>query len=467
MSIPKKRASRDRSRDGTTAPLPDSSAQQVPFSVKKRESVDQKVVRLCAERDQLCQDNVSLIKERAAAVAHTEAAKRELARAAASADGESVKQLNQMLEKTLAETEAALEATSARTVRVKERASKRLDAAPMREREATAAAVKAQEQRDVVLTELEGTKLLIGTLKAKVGTLERDAARMAATLAAEAASALPPRSPPAKGRLSKMRPQESEEEPEAPKRSVERRWSGSGGDDEDEDDESGSGSSAAGARHPTTADEHVKTDPALARQLELLDKAGANKHRIAHGRLPDEGSTSHLNDTAAHPVAALAKGGARSAQLGDAQKERLDRRVAQQSSAMGARSAHSPSPGPAAARARSASAQSNSTARGVSDDELTFGSGTRTPASQSRVGPHAAFSRLAQRAASAAIGTVRQLAGGGSAADSPGSFVGVAVYELGRSRGRRSRAGRRRRCRLDPTTTSSACRSSGRRRRGV
>ena len=153
----------------------------------------------------------------------------------------------------------------------------------MREREATAAAVKAQEQRDAVLTELEGTKLLIETLKAKVGTLERDAARMAATLAAEAASAFPPRSPPAKGGLSKMRPQESEEEPEAPERSVERRRSGSGGDDEDEDDESSSGSSAAGARHPTTADEHVKTDPALAWQLMLLDKAGANKHRSLMG----------------------------------------------------------------------------------------------------------------------------------------------------------------------------------------
>ena len=90
-----------------------------------------------------------------------------------------MKQLNQTLAKTLAETEAALEATSPRTVRVKERrAGKRLDAAAVREREATAAAVKAQEQRDAALAGLEGAKLLIEALKAKVGTLERDAARI-------------------------------------------------------------------------------------------------------------------------------------------------------------------------------------------------------------------------------------------------------------------------------------------------
>ena len=180
MPISRKRASRGRYGDGATAPLPDSSAQQVPFSAKKREIADRKVVRLRAERDQLRQDNERLIKERAAAVAQAEATKRDLARAAAStADGESVKQLNQTLEKTLAETEAALEATSARTVRVKERrAGKRLDAAAVREREAMAAAVKAQEQRDAALAELEGAKLLIEALKAKVDTLERGAARI-------------------------------------------------------------------------------------------------------------------------------------------------------------------------------------------------------------------------------------------------------------------------------------------------
>ena len=91
-----------------------------------------------------------------------------------------------------------------------------------------------------------------------------------------------------------MRPHESEDESEASERSDEGRRSGSGGGDEDEDEESGSGSSATGARRPKTADEHAKIDPALARQLGLLDKAGAHKHkhRIAHGRLPGEEGSS-------------------------------------------------------------------------------------------------------------------------------------------------------------------------------
>ena len=129
--------------------------------------------------------------------------------------------------------------------------------------------------------------------------------------------------------------------------------------------------------------------------------------------MPDEEASSHGSEDADGPAGALAHGGARSLQLRERQAARLERRLQQHRE-------------PASATARgSASAEASGTPvgsvsgawRGVAaesalDGKLALDRSMRTPAATSRAGPHAVLSGLAQRAASAAIGTVRHLAGG-------------------------------------------------------
>jgi hypothetical protein len=123
------------------------------------------------------------------------------------------------------------------------------------------------------------------------------------------------------------------------------------------------------------------------------------------------------------PAGALARGGARSLQLGSRQTERLERRLQKHhgtvSSPARASSAAEPTGTPRSGARKVAVVQS------ASDDELTLDGSMRTPAATIRVGPHAALSGLTQRVASSVLGTVRHLAGGAGTADSPDAFVGV------------------------------------------
>ena len=186
---------------------------------------------------------------------------------------------------------------------------------------------------------------------------------------------------------------------------------GSDGDGDEDDDGSGSDSAkstTAWKRRPNVG-ELAKDDPDLARQLQLVDESNSLKYMIAHGRAREEEVSSGDSGDADDPAGALARGGARSLQLGSRQTARLERRLQKHHEAVS-----SPARAPSAAASAGTPNGSASGSRKVaaagstSDDELTLGGSVRTPAVTGRVGPHAALSGLTQRTASAVFGAVRR-----------------------------------------------------------
>ena len=277
------------------------------------------------------------------------------------------------------------------------------------------------------MADLEAAKQTIGRLSDEVDTL---------TKAAEArAEPAVPRSPPAKGGLPKVRPDGSDDSDESVRgdsaKGIGRSSADSDGDGEDDDGGSASGSakSTAARKRRSNVDELAKSDPDLAYQLRLMDDANLFKYAIAHGRPRDAEVSSDDSGDADDPAGALARGGARSLELGSRQEERLERRLRKHHDTVPSPSrapavaASNGTPGGAARGSRKVAAAE----RSASDDELTLGGSMSTPAAAGRLGPHAALSGITQRTASAVFGAVRHLAGGAAAAESPDSFVGVEV----------------------------------------
>ena len=229
-----------------------------------------------------------------------------------------------------------------------------------------------------------------------------------------------------------MRPDESDDSDESVRAKGEKvsGRSSAGSDRGDDDDGSGSDSakSTTARKRRPTVDELAKDDPDLARQLQLADKANAIKYMIAHARVPEAGTSSDEPGDADDPAGALARGGARSLQLGARQAARLERRLQKHHGTVSS-SARAPAAAEpvGTSRGSASGAWKAAAAESASDGELTLDRSMRTPAAASHAGPHAALSGLAQHAASTAIGTVRHLAGGAVTADSPDSFVGVDV----------------------------------------
>ena len=167
--------------------------------------MEQTVFRLRAERDQLLRDNEVLEQERKSAIAHAEDAQR---KACASPDERksALKSLNESLEAALGLSKEAIAAMAESAVRAKGRATRRPEAARASKAIAIDAATKAQTQRDELVSDLEAAKRTIERLSDEVDTLTKAAAARAETAV--------PRSPPAKGGLPKVRPDESEDSDE-------------------------------------------------------------------------------------------------------------------------------------------------------------------------------------------------------------------------------------------------------------
>ena len=145
-----------------------------------------------------------------------------------------------------------------------------------------------------------------------------------------------PRSPPAKGGLPKVRPDESDDSDESVcakgGKGIGRSSAGSDGDGDDDGSGWDSAKSTTARKRRPTVGELAKDDSDLARQLHLADKANAIKYMMAHGRVPGGASSDESGD-AGDPAGTLARGGARLLQLGARQMARLDRRLQKRRSA--------------------------------------------------------------------------------------------------------------------------------------
>ena len=195
---------------------------------------------------------------------------------------------------------------------------------------------------------------------------------------------------------------------------------GESGDDEDEGSGVDGGLAGRGAS-AKAADELAKGDPVLAGKLKKIDAVGKLQYRIAHGRDIDEAPSS---DDDAGATRSLAQGGAKSLQLGQNHHTRLDRRLSQHKQTSTAKRAAKP----ASATPPTPPTPMSSHRVPAADDELTLGGPTVATPTLTRVGPHAALSGMAQRAASLALGGVCSLAGR-SDDGSPESFVDVGGSE--------------------------------------
>jgi len=272
--------------------------------------MEQTVTRLRAERDQLMHDNEVLARERKSAIAHAENAQRK-ARALPDERKSALRSLNEALKTALSQSKEAIAAMDASAERAKGRAAKRLEASRGREALAIEAAAKAQSQRDELVSDLEAAKRTIERLSDEIDALTK--ARAAEARGEPAVS----RSPPAKGGLPKVRPEESDDSDgsvlEDSAKVMGRSSADSDGDGEDEVDgsESDSAKSTAARRRRPNVDELAKDDPDLAFQLQLVDDSNAFKYRIAHGRPLDAEASSDDSGDADYPVSALARGGAR------------------------------------------------------------------------------------------------------------------------------------------------------------
>ena len=210
---------------------------------------------------------------------------------------------------------------------------------------------------------------------------------------------------------------------------------GNGESDGDEDEGSDDdGELAVQEASAKAADEHAKSDPVLADKLKKIDANKKLQYRIAHGRDMDDASSS---DGDAGPARSLARGGAKSLQLGPSQHTRLDRRLSQHEQASATKRAAKP----ASATPPTPPTPVSSHSAPAADDELTLGGPTVATPTMARIGPHAALSGMAQRAASLALVGVRSLVGR-SDDGSPDSFVGVGGSESGRSLDRHDCTGR-------------------------
>ena len=212
---------------------------------------------------------------------------------------------------------------SAAAVRARGRAAKRLESALAREALALEAAVKAQTQRGELVSDLEVAKRTIERLAEEVGALKK------ATAVRDEPAV--PRSPPAKGGLPKVRPDESDDPDESVRaesvKGTDRSSAGSDGEDDDGGSGSDSAKSTTARKRRPAVGELAKDAPDLARQLQLVDKANTFKYMIAHGRTQEEEVSSDGSDDADAPTGALARGGARSLQLGSRQTARLEHRL--------------------------------------------------------------------------------------------------------------------------------------------
>ena len=101
---------------------------------------------------------------------------------------------------------------SAAAVRARGRAAKRLESALAREALALKAAVKAQKQRDELVSELEVAHQTIESLHGSVERLSEEVGELKKACAGDVPAV--PRSPPAKGGLPKVRPDESDDSDE-------------------------------------------------------------------------------------------------------------------------------------------------------------------------------------------------------------------------------------------------------------
>ena len=330
-------------------------------------------------------------------------------------------------------------------MRARGRAAKRLEAARAREALAIEAAAKAQTQRDELASWWRTWKQRSGPLSAF--PMRSTRSRRAAAARDEPAV---PRSPPAKGGLPKVRPDESDDSDESVRadsaKGIGRSSAGSDGDGEDDDGGSGSDSAkstAARKRRPNgrrAGQGATRTWLASCSSWTTLMRSST---LIAHGRPRDAEVSSDDTGDADDPAGALARGGARSLELGSRQAERLERRLRKHHDTVS-----SPSRAPAVAASNGTpigsargSRKVAAAERSASDDELTLGGSMSTPAAAGRLGPHAALSGITQRTASAVFGAVRHLAGGAAAAESPDSFVGVDVDDHDcKARGMRTRS---------------------------
>ena len=200
------------------------------------------VSRLRAERNQLLRDNEVLAQERGSAIAQAEAAQRGASRAAPEERKSALRSLNEALETALGQCEEAIAAMSASTLHARGRAAKRPEAALSREALAMDATAKAQTQRDELLSELEASRRIIEQLSDEVDSLKK-----AAAVRVDPAA---PRSPPARGVLPNVRPDESDDSDESVRAKSEK---GSGRSSAVSDGDDGDGGSGSDLAKPTTA----------------------------------------------------------------------------------------------------------------------------------------------------------------------------------------------------------------------
>ena len=151
-----------------------------------------------------------------------------------------------------------------------------------------------------MISDLDEARQVIERLSGEVDALNRAAA-------ARDEPAVP-RSPPAKGGLPKVRPDESDDSDESLRaesvKGDDRSGAGSDGDDNEDGSGSDSAKSTTARKRRPTVDELAKDDPDLARQLQLVDKANAFKYMIAHGRVEADEVSSDGSGDADDPVGA-------------------------------------------------------------------------------------------------------------------------------------------------------------------